>query len=102
MSIVTDMLPIPPQKVKEAAVAISMNIFSKMMFGMGLANAILMAMADTKITPGEVIGILQFALQGLGVESKLTLDDIKIVHAEDGSVSLTFSKKLIDKLHLSV
>jgi hypothetical protein len=99
MSLVSDMLPIPPIKVKEVTVAISMNIFSKMMFGMGLANLILMSLMDQKLSPAEILQIAQFAVQGLGSEFKLDLTDISVVHNEDGSAGIMFSKRFIDKLH---
>jgi hypothetical protein len=82
--------------------AISMNFFSKMMFGMGLANAVLMALADSKVTPQEIMSILQFAISGMGVNFKITSEDFQIVQNEDGSVALVFSKKLIDKLNFSI
>lgn len=80
--------------------ALSMGFFSKMMFGMGLANAILMALADNKLTPQEVVQILQYTLTGLGTEFKLTTDDFQVTYNEDGSVSLNFSKELIDKINI--
>ena len=79
-----------------------MNFFSKMMFGMGLANAILMALADSKVTAAEILQILQFAVSGLGVDFKLGVDDFVITTNEDGSISLTFSKKLVDKLNFNM
>jgi hypothetical protein len=82
--------------------AISMNFFSKMMFGMGLANAVLMSLADSKVTPQEIMGILQFAVSGMGVNFQITSADFNVISNEDGSVSLTFSKKLIDKLNFSI
>lgn len=82
--------------------AISMNFFSKMMFGMGLANAVLMALADNKMTAQEIMGILQFAVSGMGVNFKILPEDFQIVPNEDGSVALVFSKKLIDKLNFSI
>lgn len=82
--------------------AISMNIFSKMMFGMGLANAIMMALADNKMTAAEMLQIMQFAVTGLGAEFKLSTEDFQVVPNEDGSVSLVFSKKLVDKLNFSL
>ena len=82
--------------------AISMNIFSKMMFGMGLANAILMALMDNKMTAAEMLQIMQYAITGLGAEFKLTTDDFQVVANEDGSVDLKFSKRLVDKLNFSV
>ena len=82
--------------------AISMNFFSKMMFGMGLANAVLMALADSKVTPDEIKGVLQFAMSGMGVNFKILPEDFQIITNEDGSVALVFSKKLIDKLSFSI
>lgn len=82
--------------------AISMNFFSKMMFGMGLANAMMMALADSKVTPQEILGILQFAVSGAGINFKILPEDFLIVSNEDGSVSITFSKRLIDKLNFSI
>lgn len=82
--------------------AISMNFFSKMMFGMGLANAILMALADSKVTPAEIMGILQFTVSGAGINFKIMPEDFQVIPNEDGSVALVFSKKLIDKLNFSV
>jgi hypothetical protein len=82
--------------------AISMNMFSKMMFGMGLANAVLMALVDNKVTPQEIIGILQFTISGTGVNFKITPEDFKVETNDGGGVSLTFSKKLVDKLNFSV
>ena len=82
--------------------ALSMNFFSKMMFGMGLANAMLMALADNKMTAAEILQILQYAVSGLGVDFKLSAEDFVISMNEDGSVSLTFSKKLVDKLNFTV
>lgn len=82
--------------------AISMNIFSRMMFGMGLANAILMALADNKMTATEMVQIMQYAVTGLGAEFKLTTDDFQVVTNEDGGIALVFSKKLVDKLNFSV
>jgi hypothetical protein len=82
--------------------AISMNIFTKMMFGMGLANAILMALADNKMTASEMLGILQFAISGIAPDFKLSLEDFQVIQAEDGSISLVFSKKLVDKLNFSI
>jgi hypothetical protein len=82
--------------------AISMNFFSKMMFGMGLANAMLMALADSRVTAAEVIGILQFAVSGAGINFKILPEDFVVVANEDGSMSITFSKKLIDKLNFSI
>jgi hypothetical protein len=80
----------------------NMNFFTKMMFGMGLANAILMALADNKLTPQEITQILQFAMAGLGTEFKLTTEDFQVVPNEDGSIALVFSKKLVDKLNLAL
>ena len=79
-----------------------MNFFSKMMFGMGLANAILLALADSKVTPTEIMQIMQFAVSGFGVDFKITSEDFQIVPNEDGSVAIVFSKKLIDKLNFSL
>jgi hypothetical protein len=73
-----------------------------MMFGMGLANAVLMALADSKVTPQEIMGILQFAVSGMGVNFTITSADFQIVPNEDGSVAIVFSKKLIDKLNFSI
>jgi hypothetical protein len=82
--------------------AISMNIFGKMMFGMGLANAILMALSDSKLTAMEITQILQFAVTGLGTDFKLSTDDFQIVPGADGSISLVFSKKLVEKLQFTM
>ena len=82
--------------------AISMNFFSKMMFGMGLANAMLMALADSRVTAAEVISILQFAVSGAGINFKILPEDFVVVANEDGSMSITFSKRLIDKLNFSI
>ena len=82
--------------------AISMNFFSKMMFGMGLANAILMALADSKLTAAEITQILQFAISGLAPDFKLSTEDFQVVPNEDGSIALVFSKKLVDKLNFNL
>lgn len=82
--------------------AMSMNIFTKMMFGMGLANAVMMALADNKMTATEMVQILQYAITGLGGEFKLTTEDFQVVPNEDGSIALVFSKKLVDKLNFSL
>jgi len=82
--------------------AISMNFFSRMMFGMGLANAILLALADSKLNAGEIMQILQFAVTGMGAEFKLSVEDFQVVPNEDGSIALVFSKRLVDKLNFSV
>jgi hypothetical protein len=80
---------------------ISMNFFSRMMFGLGLANAILMALADSKITALEITQILQYAMTGLG-GGKITPEDFQIVPNEDGSIALVFSKTLVDKIKLNI
>ena len=82
--------------------AISMNFFSKMMFGMGLANAILMALADSKLTAAEITQILQSAISGLAPDFKLSTEDFTVVPNEDGSIALVFSKKLVDKLNFNL
>ena len=82
--------------------AISMNFFSKMMFGMGLANAVLMALADSKVTAPEIMSILQFTISGMGINFKIAPEDFQIIPNEDGSVALVFSQKLIEKLNFSI
>jgi len=82
--------------------AISMNFFSRMMFGMGLANAVLMALQDNKMTAQEMTSILQYAVSGLGLEFKLSTEDFQVIPNEDGSLSLVFSKRLVDKLNFSL
>ena len=82
--------------------AMSLNTFQKMMFGMGLANAILMALVDNKLTAGEMIQVMQYAVTGLGGKFKVTTDDFTVLPNEDGSVDLHFSERLVNKLSISV
>lgn len=79
-----------------------MNYFSRIMFGLSLVNAVLMAAADKKITKAEVQMITSVIMSGLGVNLKLLPTDLDLEWREDGSVALVFSPNLLAKLKLAM
>ena len=79
----------------------TMGYFSKMYLAMGIISTAMMAMEDGKLSGTEMISVVTFALQGMGL-SGLDLKGLAIVPNEDGSVDLHFPAALVDKLNISV
>ena len=81
---------------------ISMNTYSKMMFGLMLTNALLMAMQDNKLTAVEALQIMQMLVQMTGGKFKLTTDDFSVLPDDDGGMDIHLSARLVEKISLTV
>jgi hypothetical protein len=78
-----------------------MNYFSKIYLAMGIISSAMMAMEDGKLSGAELIQVVSFALQGMGL-SGLDLKGLALVPNADGSVDLHFPAELVNKLKISV
>ena len=76
----------------------SMWFFQKISLGMAIVNAILMALADSKITMDEIVNIVNTILQGFAEDIKLNADDLTVLYNSDGSISISISSNLVSKL----
>ena len=79
----------------------TMNYFSKIYLAMGIISSAMMASEDGKITAAEMIQVISFALQGMGLAG-MDLKGLAVVPNADGSVDLHFPAELVAKLHISV
>ena len=79
----------------------TMNYFSKIYLAMGIISSAMMAMEDGKLTGVEMIQVVTFALQGMGM-SGLDLKGLALIPQPDGSVDLHFPAELVGKLNISV
>ena len=79
----------------------TMNYFSKIYLAMGIISTAMMAMEDGKLTGTEMIQVITFALQGMGM-SGVDLKGLTLVSNIDGSVDLHFPSELVEKLHINV
>ncbi len=76
----------------------SMWFFQKISLGMAIVNAILMALADSKITMDEIVNIVNTILQGFAEDVKLNADDLQVFYKEDGSIAIMLSADLVAKM----
>jgi hypothetical protein len=79
----------------------TMNYFSKIYLAMGVISSAMMAAEDGKITAAEMIQVVSYALQGMGIAG-MDLKGLALVPNADGSVDLHFPAELVAKLHISV
>jgi hypothetical protein len=81
--------------------AISKNYMNTLTMALTIANALIMAIADKKLTAPEIIGIVNSVLAALGV-SGLPTNAIKIKYNANGSLSIILAKDLVDKIQLNL
>ena len=80
----------------------SMWFFQKLSLGLAIVNGIALALVDKKVTVDEIINLINTLLMGVADDLKITLADLQITTNSDGSVSITLSKELVDKLNFKV
>lgn len=79
----------------------TMNYFSKIYLAMGIISSAMMAAEDGKITAAEMIQVVSYALQGMGLAG-IDLKGLALVPNVDGSVDLHFPAELVSKLNIKV
>lgn len=79
----------------------SKSVIGKLGMALAIANSIIIALADSKVTADEIISIVNTIMQGLGLDV-VPPKAIKIKITPAGSLSITIDKSIVGKLQIKV
>lgn len=78
----------------------NMWFYEKIMVGMSIVTAILVAIMDGKLTIAEIINIVNTAISGFGSDLKLKPSDLEITPREDGGLNIGIGPDVVKHLEI--
>ncbi len=80
----------------------SERIINVLTLALGVANALVLALADKRITAPEIVALINAILAGLGAElAPLGAKDVKVKVTPAGGITISLSRNLAERLQVS-